>query len=215
MWKSLLVFVFLLLTIWTTHQRSPFCTPFPALPATTQNTFPSAALQDFKSLAREAGLWGGQPRGWHHGVITRTIDAPRSGGGPALRGDGKEQRRTKRLFLADRRKCDYLHPPHLSLPSPGYTEVKARRSQSCTDACAGRQMRCDGPQMPFVNTCEAMRRHFPCEGGCGHQVGLELPCYVPDEKQATYRQCLTSDDAPNNCGASHASTQRLCPCVAR
>ena len=119
----------------------------------------------------------------------------------------------KTLFIAERRSSDYLRPPHREYKAAGMTEVVANRGQSCTGACMALGATCSGPQLPFVNSCEAMQRNFKCEGGCGHQVGQEIPCYVTDASQATYRQCLTTDGAPNDCDAKHPSTQRLCACV--
>ena len=40
--------------------------------------------------------------------------------------------------------------------------------------------RCDPRELEFANTCEALMAHFPCEGGCGHQIGDEIPAYVAD-----------------------------------
>ena len=54
---------------------------------------------------------------------------------------------------------------------------------------------------------------FPCEGGCGHQVGDEIPAYVSDPSANTYRQCLTSEQKMPRCGASHRSTSRVCRCT--
>eukprot|EP00913_Durusdinium_trenchii_P013555 g12725.t1 len=67
-------------------------------------------------------------------------------------------------------------------------------------------------QLFFLNDCNLLRKHFPCEAGCAHQVGKELPVYVPDEFQPTYRQCLLTFISPMNCEAKHSSTSRLCAC---
>lgn len=29
---------------------------------------------------------------------------------------------------------------------------------------------CDVRQLEFGNRCEVLKKHFPCENGCGHQV---------------------------------------------
>ena len=60
---------------------------------------------------------------------------------------------------------------------------------------------------------EALARHFPCEAGCGHQVGDELPADVHDSALDTYQQCLVSDIAFSTCEAAFSKTTRLCRCV--
>ena len=65
----------------------------------------------------------------------------------------------------------------------------------------------------FANNCEALLEHFPCEAGCGHQIGDEIPCYVSDPTSQTYRQCLVTEQRMPRCRASHGSTTRLCVCV--
>jgi len=64
-----------------------------------------------------------------------------------------------------------------------------------------------------VNTCEALKQHFPCEDGCGHQVGQEIPAYVHDRSRDTALQCLVTDDAISSCGAHVPVTTRLCVCI--
>ena len=110
-------------------------------------------LEDFRRMTGELGLWAGQPRGWHHSMIVRRYD-----------GD-------KTLLIADRRECDYLTFPHREFKEGNMEELVANRGQSCTEACLTKRMRCSGPQLPYVNTCEAMQRNFKCEGGCGNDAG--------------------------------------------
>jgi hypothetical protein len=80
-------------------------------------------------------------------------------------------------------------------------------------ACGSQGRRCDGRSIPFLNNCAMLQSHFPCEAGCGHQVGDEIPCYVSDPQQPTHRQCLISDEGKASCGAAHRSTRRICPCL--
>jgi hypothetical protein len=51
-----------------------------------------------------------------------------------------------------------------------------------------------------------------CEGGCGFQVGGEIPCYVVTHETA-FKQCLVTDQVSGKCGTSHPTTRRLCPCL--
>ena len=53
---------------------------------------------------------------------------------------------------------------------------------------------------------------WPCEAGCGHQVGPELPAYASSNSLDTYRQCLVSDIAVSKCDAKYFKTERLCFC---
>ncbi len=51
---------------------------------------------------------------------------------------------------------------------------------------------CAGADFWFINTCEALRQHFPCEQGCGMEIGPDVPNYVEDPNLLTYHQCLAS-----------------------
>jgi hypothetical protein len=84
---------------------------------------------------------------------------------------------------------------------------------SCTSACAAMGGRCEERELEWGNSCAALARHFPCEAGCGHQVGPELPAYASAKDLDTYRQCLTSDIAVSTCDAKYAKTRRLCTCA--
>lgn len=72
---------------------------------------------------------------------------------------------------------------------------------------------CSKSELEWVNSCEAMQRHFGCEAGCGHQVGLELPAYATSPDLDTYRQCLVTDIAFSTCDAKYLKTARLCRCI--
>eukprot|EP00929_Paragymnodinium_shiwhaense_P084326 TRINITY_DN4507_c0_g1_i1.p1 TRINITY_DN4507_c0_g1~~TRINITY_DN4507_c0_g1_i1.p1 ORF type:complete len:836 (-),score=194.41 TRINITY_DN4507_c0_g1_i1:209-2716(-) len=90
----------------------------------------------------------------------------------------------------------------------------SKQGQSCNEACRelGPGHKCDVEQMEFMNDCNILKEHFGCEAGCAHQVGKELPCYVSDDKQPTWRQCLVTFISVMNCESKHKSTRRLCSC---
>lgn len=97
--------------------------------------------------------------------------------------------------------------------SPRSMAVAGEKGQSCASACQAKQMTCNEREMHFINNCRTLEKFFGCEGGCAHQVGKELPVYVPDETQPTYRQCLVTFISPMRCDSMHKSTARLCACV--
>jgi hypothetical protein len=117
------------------------------------------------------------------------------------------------LMLADRRKCPYLSDGERLMPPAGMRQLKAPAGVSCAVACEREGVRCDEPSLEWGNTCESLARHFACEGGCGHQVGPELPAYASARDLDTHKQCLISDIAVSTCAASFKKTERLCTCV--
>jgi hypothetical protein len=80
-------------------------------------------------------------------------------------------------------------------------------------ACTLSIVSCDERELEFMNRCDALAAAFACEGGCGHQIGLELPAYVADRRAATAGQCLVTDGPMPRCAASHPATARLCACL--
>lgn len=153
--------------------------------------------EDYKDLARSIGICPSQPRTAHRGVIiTRHPDS------------------LAVMILADRRKSfNVLPDSQLDKPHPNIIVDKAQPGQSCSQFCTGIGGRCHDKMLEFVNTCAKLRTYFPCESGCGHQVGQEIPCYVHDTSRDTAQQCLVTDDVMSVCTASHPSTTRLCACV--
>lgn len=77
---------------------------------------------------------------------------------------------------------------------------------------AAKQWTCHERDIAFINNCDALLIVFPCQGGCGHQSGSEIPCYVSGTAD-TFQQCLVTDGAQSTCSASHPVTSRICPCV--
>eukprot|EP00439_Symbiodinium_sp_Y106_P046449 s961_g5.t3 len=132
--------------------------------------------RDYKKLAQKLQLTEAQPRAAHRGVIC-TRD-PSSGA---------------RVYLADRMKSQGLLPdaeraePHLLRRIE-----KAQPGESCANLCARIGMHCADLELEFINNCAALKRFFPCEEGCGHQVGQEIPCYVHDISKDTGKQCLVT-----------------------
>jgi len=153
--------------------------------------------EGYYSLMGPLGLRVDSPRGTYKGVM---LLRPRKFNGNLL-------------ILADQRLSQHIEPNEQVRPHTGLIPVKAKQGQSCVDACAGSGgRRCELSQFAFLNTCEALKAVFPCEKGCGHQTGGDIPNYVPATHQPTYQQCLISDGGAD-CAASHPDTQRLCPCV--
>lgn len=151
--------------------------------------------EDFKDTASKLGIYSGQPRASRRGVILTKIEGVN-------------------LALIDRRQGEGLLPKELLITRhPHLKAVRASPNTNCIVACSGERALCAEDQFEFINTCEALTATFPCEDGCGHQVGSEIPCYVHDSSRDTAHQCLVSDEDAPRCDASHPSTSRLCACV--
>ena len=149
------------------------------------------------------------------------------------------------LILADRRTAaQFLREDERILPNPAVELVGANAGEDCMDACARAAIelnmrgksgkgksgskraplagspavnvwQCEGRHFQFINNCEALARVFECEAGCGHQIGLEIPCYVSAMGEDSYQQCLVTDGARTTCESRHPNTERLCPCAPR
>merc|ERR1712183_236785 len=96
------------------------------------------------------------------------------------------------VILVDRRSPrKFLAPSEQVNMSSQCWPTVAARGQSCEKACTVRGMECDRSQFHFLNDCRVLEKHFWCKL-CAHQVGEELPVYVPDRTQPTYGQCLVT-----------------------
>ena len=112
----------------------------------------------------------GEPRAAHRGLLFAPMRFGGGGGGGA---------RTE-VLVAMRRRCDYLRPPELLVSARELTLVGADRGESCTARCGREGRRCDRGELlfPAARSCAALRAAFGCKV-CGHQVGTELPAFVP------------------------------------
>ena len=109
--------------------------------------------EQYKDLAKPLGLWGENPRAFHNGTIALH---PPSGG---------------QLILADRRPRPISSRARGCCRRPRCDSLRRRRGVM-RQACR-RRPGCDAHQLDGA-TRAAMARFFPCEAGCGHQVGPEL-----------------------------------------
>lgn len=106
-------------------------------------------------------------------------------------------------------------PPAPQLPTSVKVEV-GEKGESCTATCNKTNSICALQHMIAMNHCNVLRTHFACEAGCDNSGGDVQPSYVsadaPKEQQPT--DCLIAEsESQFNCDASHANTQRLCPCA--
>ena len=146
-------------------------------------------------LPRALPLWPAHARCAHAGVVRTTIAGTT-------------------VLLVDRRAGARWLPAAERIERRADARTIAARAPgvSCDRACEAEGMRCDEAQLQFANTCAELRSHFPCEHGCGHQLGDEIPCYVTDRARDTSLVCLHSD-VVSKCAAAFRSTTRLCVCV--
>ena len=153
----------------------------------------------FRSIARHFDLFDVQPRSWYKGVIITTIP-------------GKKH--VTLLLVNSRGKMSKLLNKNERIEQNREAQIiRAKQGESCNSACRNLGLDCDEMQIEFLNSCEAMENIFDCDNGCGHQVGLELPCYVSAKSEATFKQCLITNEGTPNCYASNVNTERACACA--
>ena len=81
-----------------------------------------------------------------------------------------------------------------------------------TFSCRNQEMECNSHEFWFINSCEELSKHFPCEQGCAVELGNDVPNYVVDASLGSFQTCLVNQKQPK-CEAANPSTRRLCPCV--
>lgn len=91
------------------------------------------------------------------------------------------------------------------------------QGESCDAVCSRHGKLCRADQLRAVNSCEQIRKVFPCEKGCSMHFGPEQPCYVSDinaPEMNLPRTCLVNSNIETaTCAASHHMTSRICPCT--
>lgn len=153
--------------------------------------------EDYKNIAKKLDIYGAQPRTAHRGMIIT-----------------RHPKNHAVVVLVDRRQDNgFLKEVDVWNPHRKRRIGSAQKGQSCDQFCRSHHMRCDPRELEFVNHCSVLKKYFPCENGCGHQVGLEIPCYVHDPVLDTALQCLVTDEALSTCQAAHKSTTRMCACI--
>merc|ERR1712113_63347 len=154
--------------------------------------------EDYEGIAKKLNIFTGMPRTAHHGLVI-TFAA---------------WSRDIVFVLVDRRRGEGVLPDEqLWRLHPDQQTSKAGPGESCDQFCGSIHKKCTTRDLEFANTCEALKREFPCEEGCGHQVGNEIPCYVHDGTRDTALQCLVTDAGVPSCSHRNSATTRLCVCV--
>ncbi|KAK3274131.1 hypothetical protein CYMTET_17673 [Cymbomonas tetramitiformis] len=149
-------------------------------------------IEDYPQLANAFGLWP-YPRAHHNHVAYARYEGVL-------------------LLVADARFAAVI-PEALKIPpSASLQAVPARPASSCNGACADVGLRCSEPDFWFINNCQELAKHFPCERGCALVLGPDIPNYVHNPALNTYQKCLVTQEQ-SRCSASHPSTTRLCACV--
>merc|ERR1711974_279077 len=90
----------------------------------------------------------------------------------------------------------------------------AAPGQSCAAACAEQGQLCNSADIPFLNSCRALRMYNFCEK-CQANVGSDQPALVVKQSNHYFGSCLFNEDFaqyPPSCDAAHRDTRRLCPC---
>lgn len=151
-------------------------------------------VEDHQKLAKLFDLWHTELRGANRfGVL-------------ALKRKGGHT-----IYLVDERCCPWLAE---RLANAGVVLKASQPGVACAHVCRAAGRACDPRLLVFADRCELLREHFPCPGGCGHQLGPELPAFVAKPGRDTSGQCLVSNGGfTPTCDAKHPATQRLCVCV--
>ena len=152
-------------------------------------------VEEHQKLAKLFDLWHTELRGYNkHGVL-------------ALRRKGGFT-----IYLLDMRRCPWVEE---RISDANSVVIKASQpGVACTSVCRAAQKTCDPKLLVFADRCDLLRKHFPCEAGCGHQLGPELPAFVARPGRDTSGQCLVASGGfTPTCDAKHPATQRLCVCV--
>lgn len=186
---------------WNIFKALPSAHRRPVLPSDRVHVMPFVqeeldSMSAAFGLAPTAGAVTHDMRGDHYGVLA-----------------GRHWLSGARVLLVDRRS------PHGYLPvaerlqrSKDLQVVVATQGWACTNTCQGIGKQCEAQELHFLNTCEELRRHFPCQW-CAPQVGDELPAYVSDPANINHGHCLVTFTLPAKCESRHDSTKRLCPCL--
>ncbi|DBA72905.1 TPA: hypothetical protein ACH3X2_009866 [Trebouxia sp. C0005] len=148
--------------------------------------------ESYPRTARKLGIWP-FPRGHHHFVTKLPVKGAM-------------------LLLADQRFCPLLPEQHSMKPRKGLRAFPAAQHESCYAACRNQEMECNSHEFWFINSCEELSKHFPCEQGCAVELGNDVPNYVVDVSLGSFQTCLVNQKQPK-CEAANPSTRRLCPCV--
>ena len=90
--------------------------------------------------------------------------------------------------------------------------MRSCADECCAVCCSVAALQCSADDFWFLNSCEALGRHFACEAGCTVEMGHDVPNYVSDQGHGMHGTCLVSQQQPR-CASHHNSTSRLCPCV--
>jgi len=117
------------------------------------------------------------------------------------------------LAVDMRSQQNYLRASERIMRNPNMKPVVGKPDTTCTETCTEKGLQCRLDQMPFLNDCDELRKVFPCEQGCAHQVGKELPVYVSASIESTFQQCLVTFISPMSCEGKHKSTTRICACM--
>ena len=155
-----------------------------------------SSLVEYSWLASALGLWP-QPRGHSHGALI--LDDSQFGG---------------QYVLADTRSCPWLPSTMQKHPPPGLALHAADApGMSCTDVCSAVRLRCAGDAAFYwANKCDALSAHADCGTGCSLAHASHAPAYMTQEDGS--ETCVVTH-ATSRCGAHHARSRRLCPCLPR
>ena len=125
-----------------------------------------------------------------------------------------------RLLLCIVPTLDAMQTGTPKLLPEGTVAVPATKGKSCEAACAAVQKECDtsAAALEAVNTCDALRAHFPCEAGCTEgSKKPEAPSYVVygSQKAQFPTMCFISPEGEKSeCTAESSVSVRLCACCA-
>jgi hypothetical protein len=222
---------------WPPNRDEASATAAPVAIFLYRATSPSDRIWEHR-VARVFGMWHSIPiRGMHRGLIefkwngwhvmlvatySPYAKIITEGGG---QGGGKGEGEGNRAPRSPRHSFDGLTAVVRAPPARRreFAPIVGKCGESCDAACARRSLDCSVEHFAEVNNCDALETAFPRHPGpCKVTKGFDLPARICGPKSSPrFNERLVwkrrSNEEPfyPTCGASHATTARLCPCVRR
>jgi hypothetical protein len=77
------------------------------------------------------------------------------------------------------------------------------QGQSCDVVCRQQGKRCDPPGIKFANSCDVIKKHFPCKM-CWKSQGSDQPCFVSEMQAPPDKHPVRPSPGSTRAEYSHA-----------
>ena len=184
---------------------------------------PQGMAQEFESVGGFFGLWHEHRRGAHRGVhefywhdsyvlvLNLYMDRRKT----AVANFGALMPASTSIVSPRAFRSPQLKALNLAAAAKEVTISAAKDvNMDCDAVCASAGLECGLTWFETVNDCSLLLQHFPCKL-CDKSTGMEQPAWEATIDSSTGICLLSSSPRSSTCGAKHARTKRLCPCVAK